>query len=258
MREVAELLCEAGAGDRIVDKRLAWGAAASAYLTDIRASVAAGETPVLVELAFDLPSDINRETMIEIDHHGLRAGRDCPSSLRQVFELLRAKDAPVEWTRRRALVEANDIGHARGMRAIGADAGEIRAIRDDDRAAQGITAEVEELSLRAIATARRDGGLLVVETEAPTASAIMDFLLPEYGGPADESANTLVVMPETVAVFGDGVVIDELRAVPDCWYGGALPETGFWGAPRRYIGDVVAFSARLAALVERRRQLNTG
>ncbi|MCM5552391.1 hypothetical protein M4J39_04295 [Pleomorphomonas sp. NRKKF1] len=251
MIEVAALLREAGFEDRIADKRLAWGAAASSYLPEIRAAIAAGETPILVELAYDLPDDIERSAVIEIDHHGPRAGVGQPSSLRQVFDLLRGRGAPVEWTRRRTLVEANDIGHARGMRSVCASASEIRKIRDDDRAAQGITSDIEAMSRRAIAASRREGGLLVVDTEARTASAIMDFLLPEYGGPDREEADTLVIMPQSVAFFGRGSIIDALKATPGCWYGGALPETGFWGAPRHAIDDVGAFSRRLADMIER-------
>lgn len=249
MGEIAALLCEAGEGGRVVDKRLAWGAVASAYLPEIRAALAADEVPVLVELGYDLPAGIDRSAIIEIDHHGPRSGADQPSSLRQIFDLLREGHPSLAWPRRRALVEANDVGHARGMRAIGASASEIRKIRDDDRAAQGITAEIETLSRRAIAASRRERGLLVIDTEAPTASAIMDFLLPEYGGPADDAFDTLVVMPQTVAFFGSGAIIARLTAVPDCWYGGALPETGFWGAPKRCIGSIADFSAEVAALI---------
>lgn len=248
MVEIARLV--ASAGFTVDDKRLAWGARASAYAAEIAAALAAGRTPVLVELAYDLPSAVDRTALVEVDHHGARAGADRPSSLAQVFALLQAAGATVEWTRWHDLVAANDIAHARGMRAIGATVEEIRAVRDADRVAQGITAEVEAASREALRGARRVGTLRLIETGLPTSSAIMDFLLPEYGGPADGVGDTLVVMPTTVAFFGRGAAIAELRSVPGCWYGGALPHDGFWGAPRSSVEPVADFTDRLSALLK--------
>lgn len=228
MTAIDELLREAGHGDRIVDRSLAWGAHASSYAEDILAALAAGETPVLVELLDDLPDTVDRSRLIEIDHHGPRAGHGRPTSIEQIFHLV-GWPAGLVWTRRRTLVAANDRGHARAMRAIGASPEEIRAIRDADRAAQGITAEVEAESRRALAAARREGPLLIVETTSPTASAVHDFLLPEYGG--DGSSDVLVATASTWGFSGDGRVIADLSMTPGCWYGGDLPERGFWGAP---------------------------
>lgn len=250
MTEIACLVREAGQGDRIVDKHLAWGARASAYLPEITKAIDAGQRPVLIELFDDLPPTANRSELVMIDHHGDRSGRDQPCSLRQVFDLLLGENATVVWTRWRALVAANDIGHARAMRAIGASAKEIRAVRDADRAAQGIDLATEDLSRKALAATRRVGGLLVVETEARTASAIMDFLLPEYGGPEGGPEDTLVIMPETVAFFGRGSVIDKLKSVDGCWFGGALPDEGFWGAARSSAGDTKLLVERIAGLIE--------
>lgn len=232
MLAIRELLIEAGLGDRTVDHGLAWGARASAYAGGIAASLACGETPVLIELADDLGDDFDRSRILFVDHHGARAGADRPSSLRQVFALI-APGRELVWTRWMALVEANDIGHAEGLRRLGAAHEEIRRVRDADRRAQGITPEIEAESRRAIAGLVRRDGLAIVETTAATSSAIADFLLPEYGGPRVDEL--LVLMPGKAGFFGAGAVIRALAAAPDwqarCWYGGALPETGFWGAP---------------------------
>ena len=229
MVEIAALLREAGLGERIVDAGLAWGARASDHAGAVERALAAGETPVLIELLDDLPVEIDRRRLVEIDHHGARAGHGRPTSLEQIFDLV-GRPAGLTWTRRRALVAANDRGHAGAMRALGANPEEIRAIRDADRAAQGIGPEVEAESRRAIDAARRAGPLLVVETSAPTSSAIFDRLLPEYGGPGTD--DVLVEMPQIWAFSGDGRVIADLSTTPECWYGGDLPERGFWGAPR--------------------------
>jgi hypothetical protein len=254
MVEIIRLIDEAGLDNRIVDKRLAWGAMASAYRLEIEAALAAGERLVLVELCYDLPPAVDRAALIEVDHHGERAGKGRPSSLRQMFDLLKADGADVAWTRRRQLVAANDVGHARGLRALGATAEEIRALRDADRAAQGVGPAVEAQSRRAIAAARRSGDLLLVETEAPTASAIMDFLLPEYGGPSDGPVNTLVVLPKSLAFFGRGDVVAALSPTPGCWFGGDLPDHGFWGLPRPASGQVDALVRKLSDLVNAGRQ----
>jgi hypothetical protein len=244
MEEIRALLSGAGLADRIVDRGLAWGARASAYEHEIDAAIRAGETPVLIELFDDLPAGIDRSRSIVIDHHGARAGAQAPSALRQLYDLVAAPRG-MAWTRRYALVEANDVGHVPALRAMGADPAEIRAIRDADRKAQGVTDAMERESRRAIARAERHGRLTVVRTATPTSSAVGDFLLPEYGGPG--AAALVVVMPGKVAFFGDGHVIERLKDVPGCWYGGSLPERGYWGAPADAT-QAEAITARIQSL----------
>jgi hypothetical protein len=246
MEEIRALLREAGRGDRIVDRGLSWGARASAYANEIRDALTRGETPVLVELIDDLPADIDRARLVEIDHHGDRAGADQPAAIEQVFQRLGLP--PSAWTRRRALVAANDVGHVPALRRVGATAAEIRDIRDADRRAQGVSEAVEAESRRALAAAEQVGPLLVVRTTAPTSSAIADFVLPEYGGSGAD--DLLVVMPDTVSFYGRGAVIADLKEVPGSWWGGALPERGYWGVT---VSDEAADAvvARVSRLLER-------
>lgn len=229
MVEIKNLLFEAGLSDRVVDADLPWGARASAYEAAIRSALSAGETPVLIELMDDLVANIDRSRLIVVDHHGRHAGHGRPTSLEQIHDLV-GRPAGLAWTRRRALIAANDRGHAAGMREIGASIQEIRDIRDEDRRAQGVTGSIEEESRRAIATSRLIGPLLVVETTAPTASAVHDFLLPEYGGSAVD--DVLVATATAWSFSGDGRVIEDLAPFPGCWYGGDLPVRGFWGMRR--------------------------
>jgi hypothetical protein len=227
MVEIRALLSEIELGDRVVDFGLYWGARASSYQTEIAAALLRGETPVLIELEDDLPAGFDRNHIISIDHHGVRAGAEKPSALRQVYDLV-GLNRGLAWTRRHALVDANDIGHVRALRALGITPGEVRTIRDADRMAQGVSDATERESRRAIAAAERGGALVIVRSTAPTSSAIVDFLLSEYGGPGVD--DVLVVMPDKVAFFGRGSVIEDLKSVPGWWYGGALPEFGYWGA----------------------------
>ncbi len=245
MIEIARLLDDAGYGDRICDAKLAWGARASAWRDEIIAALARNETPVLIELADDLGDDVDRERLVIVDHHGERAGAGMPTSIEQIRDLIGA--SPL-WSRWRELVCANDKGHAAAMRALGASAEEIRAIRDADRRAQGVTPAWEEESRRAISAARRLGRLLIVETSAPTSSAIADFLLPEYGGPGE--CNTLIATPINFAFYGDGAVVKALARAYGGWWGGALPGRGFWGAPRSVAG-LEHCVAQINAIVER-------
>lgn len=243
MATIRDLVLDRLGPGALADKHLSWGARASAYMPEIAAAVEVGCTPVLVELALDLPQAVLERTRI-VDHHGALAGRDKPSSLRQVFQLL---GLPAEqWTREYALIEANDVGHIAGLQSAGATSDEIAAIRARDRNAQGISEESERLSRLAVARATRRGRLTVVETAAPTSSVIADLMHPALGGAGAD--NLLVLTPETVSFFGDGHVITALEDVPGCWWGGALPEHGFWGIKVAAGPERTALVERVAAL----------
>jgi hypothetical protein len=221
-------LLEAHASERFSDNRLAWGAAVSVYADAIRAALARGRTPVLVELADDLPADaFDRRRVIVVDHHGPLAGHDRPTALEQVFRLLGLPAAA--WTRELALIAANDRGHIRAMQALGATPDEIATIRRRDRAAQGVTAEDEAEAERAVAARRRAGRLTRIDTASRTSSAIADAMEPGLGGPGYDAL--LVVMPDSLACFADGETVAWLAAaVPGSWSGGDLPTRGYWGA----------------------------
>jgi len=209
------------------DRRLAWGAALSAYREELLDALRRGDTPVSIELADDLPLELfDRGRMVVVDHHGPLAGHDKPTSIEQVFGLL---GLPAEaWTRHLALVAANDRAHVAGMRALGATPAEIAEIRAADRAAQGVGDADEAEAVQAIGARRQEGRLTIVETRSRTSSAIADRMLPEMGGPGFE--RLLVVMPDTLAVFGDGIAVDALaHAFPGSWWGGDLPFAGYWG-----------------------------
>lgn len=225
MQEIRKLLAEQGLGRAIRDKHLAWGACASDYEAEIRQALSEGHRPVLIELTPDLPEEPVLKGCVLIDHHGERAGSDMPSSLRQLFDLLHLGEE--HWTRWREFVSINDVDHIRGLKAYGASDAEIRQVRDADRQAQGVTRETEQLSGQAIQSASGDKTFLVVKTEAETSSAIMDFLDPVYGGADPE--NTLVLMPGKLAFYGEGRFVGALKDLSGCWYGGGLPERGYWG-----------------------------
>lgn len=231
MLEIGQLVRAAWGKAAVVDRGLPWnGAVASAYLQDIEAAVAAERTPVLVELRDDLPAELSGRC-VHVDHHGARAGADAPTALEQVFALL---GLPKErWTRRMALVAANDRGWIPELRAMGATDAEIAAIRAEDRAAQGVTAAEEAVAEAALARAERrlEGSLVLVRLPHARTSPVLDRLALQAG--EGEPPDVLVLSPEEVNFSGRGARVLALDAAfPGGWRGGALPARGFWGRGR--------------------------
>lgn len=234
MQTIRALLQEHG--QDFHDRELRWGARASDYRKEIIDAVQAGRIPVLVELAPDLPLP---DCAVIVDHHDERAGLDRRTSLRQVFDLLGLPESA--WTRRLALVAANDMGHVSAMAAIGASREEMVDIRAADRAAQGVTAEDERLARQAVEARRLAAGgrLTVVELAHKRAGVVADLLTPELGGPGAD--RLLVLMPKETAFYGDGATIEWLAASwPGGWRGGELPVRGYWGIEQRLPGIVPA------------------
>ena len=224
--EMAEIAKLAAGRAGVVDDRLGWGAKLSHYAPRIEAHVAAGGRAAAVELTDDMPPDWPaRRGLALIDHHGARAGG--PSSLRQAFALL---GLPADrWTRRFALVEANDIDHIKGLFAAGASPGEAAAIRAQDRAAQGVTPAEEAAGAEAARNARPllGGTLLRIDLAHGRMAAAMDPLAVALWPIRPEA---LVVSPGELGFFGRGEAVLALDgALPGGWTGGHLPENGFWG-----------------------------
>lgn len=225
MLVIGRMVCQALGPGHVVDNGLRWGAEASAYAAEIAAAVAAGKTPVLVELAADAPALVRQAIMV--DHHGEQAAG--PTSLEQVHGLL--GDAAPRWTRWHELVARNDRGHVRAMRAFGARRSEMRRVRRADRMAQGVTAAEEAAAAPALAAAETlfGGKALLVRLPHGRAAVVADRL-----ALAGEAAppNLVIVSPGEINVFGEGPVIRALAGddgLAGGWWGGDLPEAGFWG-----------------------------
>jgi len=218
------------------DKKLSWGAKASDYKEEIDKTISDGLIPVLIELDNDLELPKN---CILIDHHGERSGIDKPSSLRQVFDLLQLPSD--QWTREFQLVDADDKGHIKALVNISASKEEIMDIRKLAWQAQGITDEQIEQGRLAISKRETllDGKLTIVRLTHSRTAIVTDLLDPALGGPGYE--NLLVISPEEVNFFGRGDVIFALNeAFPGGWYGGSLPEYGYWGYDKP-VSNVVEF-----------------
>lgn len=228
MLAIRELL-EKHAPGEFYDKELSWGAKASSYRKEIEAALAAGQTPVLVELDDDIRLAPDKVAVV-VDHHGTRAGEDRLTALEQVFGLLALPKS--EWTRWHELVAANDRGYIPGLLAIGASSLEVENVRAADRSAQGTTADQEaEAAMAAKTVERRLGGrLLVGRMSHSKMAALEDRLHAVLGGPGVD--NLLVVGGGEVNFSGEGKIVGELnRRFPGGWFGGNLPLRGFWGFP---------------------------
>ena len=241
MLEIARLVALTLGADAVLDKGLPWhGALASAYAGEIAAALGRGLVPVLVELRPDLDGAMLARCVV-VDHHGDLAGADRPTSLEQVFALLGLP--PSAWTRRLALVAANDRGWIPELRAMGASEAEIAAIRAEDRAAQGVTAEEEAAAEAALAerVPSLGGSLLLVRLPHGRTAPVFDRLALETA--PGEPPDTLVVSPGELNFSGaGGRVLALAEAYPAGWSGGALPARGFWGhgTPLPALDEVLA------------------
>lgn len=209
------------------DRGLCWGAKVSDYGAEIR-DLPDDAIPVLVELTPDMAVP---EAGVVIDHHGDQAGKDRKTSIEQTADLL-----GLELNRRQRLIAANDRGHIRAMREMGAFDEEIREIRELDRAAQGVTAEDERLAERSVRERMEvlGEGTVFVESLTERTSPVTDRLW-------DRFDHIFVRTPGGNFLYsGKGYVIRRLKDrfetmgkdkdAVDFWYGGELPETGFFGA----------------------------
>jgi len=224
MLTINELL-KAYAPTSFCDKNLSWGAKASDYRIEIDDALHAGKIPVLVELIDDLQLG---EKVVIVDHHGSLAGKDRPTSLHQVFDLLMLPKNL--WTHHFELVAANDRGYIGEMLECGATQKEIVSYRAKDRAAQGITQEQENQAVAAIADLQVlcHGRLTIVRLPHNHTATVADRLASELGGQGYK--NLLVISPAEINFFGPGEMVRNLeRQFPGGWYGGSLPERGFWG-----------------------------
>lgn len=167
MLEIKNLLIE---HDYIfIDKNLAWGAKLSDYEDDISSNL----INVCVELAEDITPP---SKYLRIDHHNELATE--LSSIEQI-----ANKIGVKLNRKQELIAANDKGHIAEMRKICATDDEINEIRKLDRAAQGVTPEMEEQAQKELENRENIEvfkTLAIFRTSLPKFSPISDKLCLKY------------------------------------------------------------------------------
>ncbi|MDA1053166.1 MAG: hypothetical protein O3C40_22150 [Planctomycetota bacterium] len=232
-----------------VDHELSWGATAVHYADEINEALAEGLRVVLIELELghDDPwrDEIAAGRVVIVDHHDERAGADQPTALEQIFALL---DLPrAAWKRWHVLVAANDRGHVFELQAMGATTEEIVQVRAADRSSQGATPEEEASAREAIGRREMllDGDLTVVRLPHGRTSTAADAMETALGGPGYH--NLLILTPGGATFFGDGTAVQALHArLPNSYYGGALPERGFWGIDGEVTLDELVATIQIA------------
>lgn len=171
-----------------------------------------------IELSYDLTECYSNYK--SIDHHGKYESR--PSSLEQVADII-----GVKMDRYMTLVAANDSGYIPGMKEAGATDEEIKEIRKKDRAAQGVTAEIEDAAETAINNNLEDLEYLKIVRNAPKGSfsTICDLLYP-YGSLVIYNESELCFYGKDAATIRK-FLADDKKLSEAIYYGGG--ENGFFG-----------------------------
>jgi hypothetical protein len=241
----------------VFDAQLRWGAKASQYENEITDALSVGQTAVLIELIDDTATQVSRHPRVTmIDHHGDHAGHDQPTSLEQVIRLFGLSNTDLQRNRHWQLVAANDRGHIRAMRSLQPSASndEIRTIRVLDLQAQGIDERTlcAAKELTHIAERRLDGKLTILNVPDDRLGLYAEVMEEFFDGPGFE--NLLVIGKNEVGFYGNGRIIQRLaiQSPPNSsWYGGDLPDHGFWGATTSTLEfDPVAFISSVCSSPE--------
>ena len=140
---------------------------------------------------------------------------------------------------------ANDVGHTHAMKRLTPPATlqEMKTVRAADREAQGVSSQQEAMALRDVENCicLANGRLTVVDTTCSSTSPVADLLSEDLGGPGYEVL--LISQPDSQSVFAPGPIVERLiqqTKDQETWWGGALPEAGFWGTQALTRTEVVA------------------
>ena len=174
----------------IIDHSLQWNNAyLSQYETEIKQY---GNLSTWKIYGIELQEDIEiPNNYIRIDHHNDFSQN--PSALEQIMLML---NQPLN--RLHQLIAANDAYYIPGMQRMGATLAEIEHIRYEDRKAQGVTLEEEEISEKAIQENNEIcGDLIIVQAYSSRFSPICDRLYPYK--------KLLIYTNEELIYYGKGV-----------------------------------------------------
>ncbi len=201
--------------EKYFDKKLIWGAKASAYKEEIE-KILPHQIPVLIELEIDI--DLPPDALI-IDHHNEKESNQ--SSIEQIASLLH-----IELTRWQKLVTANDKGYIPAMKCICATEDEIKEVREADRKAQGVTEKEEKLAQESIENCKsEENGIIIIKALTDKFSAIADRM---YG----KTDNLLIYTDDELTFYGNRKkqIVEKFKNLIDdnnAYYGGGV--CGFFG-----------------------------
>ena len=158
---------------------------------------------------------------VDIDHH--RYGDDDRSNSLSSLEQVAAR-LPVKLDHRQQLVAANDRGFIAGMEEMGATVAEVRDVRAQDLAAQGVTPEQQQDQRREVETAMVIDGRYLVTTAFDPPTALSDLLYQEK-----QAREWLIRGPHVWSYSGPRH--KEFAALPltESHWSGGRPQSGYFG-----------------------------
>lgn len=186
MVEIKKLLLRHGC--EVCDANLRWDNAVLEVYSDVLEQNPDSE---FVGIELRDPQNLSAKyNYTNIDHHNENIA--FPASILQVASLV--GESP---NRRMELVAANDSGYIPAMKAMGASDAEIALIRQEDRFAQGVTAEDEFLAEQSVKNhICQVGNTVTVRALTPCFSAISDRLYPYR--------SLLIYSTEAWVFYGEG------------------------------------------------------
>ncbi|MGD1007630.1 MAG: hypothetical protein ABR980_10410 [Ignavibacteriaceae bacterium] len=210
----------------IKDKNLQWGAKLSDYKENI-SKLSLEQIPVFVELELDTKYPSNA---IIVDHHNELAYCN-PSSLEQIAKLLQVK-----LTKEQMYIAINDSKYIFGLKKMELTDAQINAIRKMDRDAQGVTEKdykQANIAIKKFSTII-DEGVVLVENAPEKTSAVTDKIFADY-------EHIFVITTQgSITYSGNGKIVERLvdqykvfketNEGINFYYGGDLPDTGYFGA----------------------------
>ncbi len=221
-------------GKQFFDKGLSWGASLSSYKAETE-NLPDNVVPVFVELKPESPYP---ENAIFVDHHDEKAGKNQKTSIEQIADLL-----SIRLNRHQQLVSANDKGHIREMRRLSATDEEISEIRALDRKAQGVTDTDERDAEESV-----QNRLEILGDDTAMIDSLTDKTSPVFDRIYDQYQHIFVFTPDgQMSYSGKGEMVDCLVRVykekqqrnpcVNFWWGGNLPEDGYFGTDAPMIVD---------------------
>ena len=199
-----------------LDKSLSWGAKLSDYKNELKEYKT--RTIYGIELIEDIELPKNYQA---IDHHNSLSHK--PSSLLQVLELLDIKP-----TREHQLISANDVGHIEAMKCMGATDKEIKEIRQQERAIQGVTKEDELQAQKEIERVEKKNDIYIIETVLDAFSPIVDNF---------DKRPLLLYSKKDLTYYGDIAFLKEHYKKQienkEAYHG-----RGYFGFDSKYVGSV--------------------
>jgi len=206
-----------GHGETVLLTRQPWGASWAGLEPEVRKRL--GELPSGVLVYGVELAGPNSYSAINLDHHRY-ADEDRSNQLSSLEQVANILDVPLDrWCH---LVAANDKAWIPGLLAEGATPGEIEAVRQQDRTAQGIGESHRRQAEVDLQGAERRGGRVFVRCLRGSNAFHSDLLF----GTADE---WLLAAPDSWSYSGPRDATFDRLSIPEAHWSGGTSPMGYFG-----------------------------